>query len=61
MDSTRIEDSRMVAGTIELKGRRFVVIPEEEYEHLRERAAVVGDVGLPELPRPDGAMPRRSG
>ena len=51
----------MVAGTIELKGRRFVVIPEEEYEHLRERAAVVGDVGLPELPRPDGATPRRSG
>ncbi len=43
----------MVAGTIELNGKRYVVIPEAEYEHLRQSAAVAGDVDLPRLPRPD--------
>ena len=43
----------MVTGTIELKGKRFVVIPEEEYDHLRQCAAVAGNVDLPGLPRPD--------
>ena len=40
----------MVAGTIQVEGKRFVVIPEAEYERLRQRAAVAGDVELPELP-----------
>jgi DNA-binding XRE family transcriptional regulator len=41
----------MVAGTIQISGKRFVVVSEAEYEQLRHRAAVVGDVDLPELPR----------
>lgn len=40
----------MVSGTIEVDGKRFVIVPEEEYDHLCERAAVIGDVSLPELP-----------
>jgi DNA-binding XRE family transcriptional regulator len=43
----------MVTGTIELQGKRYVVVPEEEYERLCERAAVAGDVELPGLPAPD--------
>ena len=43
----------MVTGTIELKGKKFVVIPEEEYDHLCQRAAVAGHVDLPGLPAPD--------
>jgi DNA-binding XRE family transcriptional regulator len=44
----------MLVGTIELNGKKFVVIPEEEYDRLRHRAAVAGDVYLPVLPSPDG-------
>jgi hypothetical protein len=40
----------MVAGTIQLGGKRFVIVPEVEYDRLRQRAAVTGDVDLPELP-----------
>jgi DNA-binding XRE family transcriptional regulator len=40
----------MVAGTIQLGGKRFVVVPEAEYERLRHQAAVAGDVELPEMP-----------
>ena len=40
----------MVAGTIQLDGKRFVVVPEAEYDNLRRRASVVGDLDLPELP-----------
>lgn len=40
----------MVAGNILVGGRRFVVVPEAEYERLRKRAGVVSDVELPELP-----------
>lgn len=40
----------MVAGTIQLAGQRFVVVPEVEYDQLRKRAAIAGDVELPELP-----------
>jgi DNA-binding XRE family transcriptional regulator len=49
----------MVAGTIQLGGKRFVIVPEAEYDRLRERAAVVGDVDLPELPArlPNGNYP----
>ena len=41
----------MVAGTLQIKGKRFVILPEAEYDRLRQRAAVAGDVDLPELPR----------
>ena len=49
----------MVAGTIQLAGKRFVIVPEAEYDRLRERAAVVGDVDWPELPArlPNGNYP----
>lgn len=40
----------MVAGTIQLKGKRFVIMAEAEYDRLRQRAAVVGDVDVPALP-----------
>ena len=40
----------MVAGTIELAGKRFVLIPEAEYDQLRQRASIIGDVDLPEFP-----------
>jgi len=43
----------MVTGTIELEGKRFVVVPEEEYDRLCQRASVAGDVDLPGLPNPD--------
>src|SRR6266498_3838234 len=43
----------MVTGTIELEGKRFVVVPEEEYDRLCQRAAVAGDIELPGLPTPD--------
>jgi DNA-binding XRE family transcriptional regulator len=41
----------MVAGTIQLGKRRFVVVPESEYQQLQRRASVSGDVNWPELPR----------
>ena len=40
----------MVAGTIQLKGKRFVIVAEKEYDRLRQRAAVAGDVDVPALP-----------
>ena len=40
----------MVAGTIQLGGRRFVVVPEAEYDRLCRREAVIADVSLPQLP-----------
>ena len=43
----------MVAGRIEMNGRRFVVISEEEYHHLCQRADMIGDVDLPDLPPSD--------
>jgi len=52
-------ETEMVAGTIQLRGIRFVIVPEAEYDRLRERAAVVGDVNLPKLPErlPNGNYP----
>lgn len=49
----------MVAGTIEVDGKRYVVVPEAEYDRLRERDAVIGDVDLPQLPArlPSGNYP----
>lgn len=42
----------MVAGTIQLEGRQFVVIPQEEYEQLVSRRAAGEDLDLPALPKP---------
>ncbi len=49
----------MVAGTIQVGRKRFVIVPEAEYERLRERNAVIDDVELPELPArlPGGNYP----
>lgn len=49
----------MVAGTINLQGKRFVIVPEKEYAALRRRAGVMGDVDMPELPEalPSGNYP----
>lgn len=48
--ATDFMETDMVAGTIQLRGKRFVILPEAEYDRLRQRAAVVGDVDMPELP-----------
>jgi DNA-binding XRE family transcriptional regulator len=42
----------MVAGTIEIKGQRFVVLPQAEYEQLMSRRASGEDTELPPLPKP---------
>lgn len=49
----------MVAGTLQISGRRFVIVPETEYDRLRQRADVAGDVDFPELPAklPSGNYP----
>lgn len=49
----------MVAGTINFGGKRFVIVPELEYDRLRDRAAAIGDVQIPELPArlPSGNYP----
>jgi len=49
----------MVAGTMQLGGKRFGIVPEAEYDRLRQAAAVVGDVEIPELPPrlPSGNYP----
>jgi DNA-binding XRE family transcriptional regulator len=49
----------MVAGTIQLGGKRFVIVPETEYDRLRHRAGAAGDVDLPRLPArlPSGNYP----
>jgi DNA-binding XRE family transcriptional regulator len=48
----------MVA-TLQLNGKNFVVVPEAEYDALRRRAAMVGDIDWPELPAklPSGNYP----
>jgi len=49
----------MVAGTIQLQGKRFVIVAEREYDRLCQRAAVAGEVDLPALPGklPSGNYP----
>jgi DNA-binding XRE family transcriptional regulator len=42
----------MVAGTIEIEGKRFVILPQDEYEHLMKRRASGEDLDLPPLPKP---------
>ncbi len=41
----------MVAGTLRIKGEKFVVVPESEYEELLSRRAG-GESDLPPLPKP---------
>jgi len=40
----------VVAGTLKIKGERFVIVPEGEYEKLLSRAD--GEPDLPPLPKP---------
>src|SRR5437870_3287254 len=49
----------MVAGVMQFGGKRFVVVPEAEYDRLRQRAAAIGDVDVPRLPErlPSGNYP----
>ena len=42
----------MVAGTIEIEGKRFVILPQQEYEQLMSRRASGEDSDLPPLPKP---------
>ena len=42
----------MVAGTIQLAGKQFVVIPQEEYERLVGQRTARADLDLPPLPKP---------
>ncbi len=48
----------MVA-TLQLDGKKFVVVPVAEYDALRQRSVIAGDVDLPELPPklPSGNYP----
>lgn len=43
----------MVAGTIEFRGTRFVIVPESEYEQMRELAGERASGAGPSLPKPD--------
>jgi DNA-binding XRE family transcriptional regulator len=49
----------MVAGTIQLGSKRFVVLPENEYDEMRQRLAVMDDVEVPKIPAklPTGNYP----
>jgi ribosome-binding protein aMBF1 (putative translation factor) len=42
----------MVAGTLKIKGQRFVILPEREYEDLVSRRNSAGAIDLPPLPKP---------
>jgi DNA-binding XRE family transcriptional regulator len=43
----------MVAGAIQIKGERFVIVPEAEFERLRDLAQEAFTAQPPLLPRPD--------
>lgn len=43
----------MVAGTVQIKGERFVLVPEGEYERMRELARELTSGDGPALPEPD--------
>ncbi|MFI5379589.1 MAG: helix-turn-helix domain-containing protein [Tepidisphaerales bacterium] len=43
----------MVAGSIEIKGERFVLVPESEYDRLRELTRELAGGDGPPLPKPD--------
>jgi DNA-binding XRE family transcriptional regulator len=44
----------MVAGTIQIKGERFVIVPEAEYDRMQELARELAEGAGPRLPEPDG-------
>lgn len=43
----------MVAGMIQIKGQRFVVVPEREYQQMRDIAREISEGEGPPLPKPD--------
>ena len=43
----------MVAGSIQIKGQRFVIVPESEYDRLRELTRELAEGDGPPLPKPD--------
>src|SRR4051812_5826703 len=43
----------MVAGTIQLKGQRFVIVPEAEYDRMRELAREISQGDGPPFPKAD--------
>jgi ribosome-binding protein aMBF1 (putative translation factor) len=43
----------MVAGTIQVKGQRFVIVPEDEYERMRDLARELKEGVGPPLPKAD--------
>lgn len=49
----------MVAGTIQFGKRRFVMVPQAEYDQLKRRVAVIDDIDVPNLPAklPSGNYP----
>jgi ribosome-binding protein aMBF1 (putative translation factor) len=42
----------MVAATLQIKGERFVIVPEAEYDRLILRKTAAKDADLPPLPKP---------
>ncbi len=47
MDFTEID---VVAGTLEISGKRFVVVAQTDYDRLKRRAGVADDTPLPPMP-----------
>ena len=45
----------MSAASLTIDGKRFVVMPVDEYKRMRELAREVPDLAGPRLPRPDAA------
>jgi DNA-binding XRE family transcriptional regulator len=43
----------MVAGTIQLKGQRFIIVPEREYQRMRDITRELSEGDGPALPKPD--------
>ena len=43
----------MSAASLTIDGKRFVVLPESEYERMRELSRELADSGGPPLPEPD--------
>jgi DNA-binding XRE family transcriptional regulator len=43
----------MVAGTIRIKGERFVIVPESEYDKMQELTRELAEGNGPPLPKPD--------
>lgn len=45
----------MSAASLTIDGKRFVVVPQEEYERIRELARELPGIVGPRLPKPDAA------